>query len=126
MNYTLEFTIPGLPKSPNSLLGAHWRIRAGHAKQWKRKVWRAVWPLKPPKPLTSAHLTLTRVSSVRPDPDGLVGAFKAVVDGLVEAGILKGDTFEVIGMPTYAWEKGVRGKGFVRVKVEQVTVEERA
>jgi hypothetical protein len=40
MTYSLEFTIHMLPKTLNSLLGAHWKIRAGHAKKWERAVWK--------------------------------------------------------------------------------------
>lgn len=118
MTYRLEFTIPDLPKLPNQLLGAHWTIRSGHAKAWKRKVWRCVWHLKPSEPLKKASLTLTRGSSREADFDGLVGSFKAIIDGLVEAQVLAGDTQSIIGQPCYQWTKAKRGAGFIRVLIE--------
>jgi len=119
-SYSLTFEIQGLPKLPNTLLGAPWRIRASHAKKWKRSVWRCAWAFKPAQPLASAVLCLTRVSSVRPDHDGLVGGFKPIIDGLVECGVLSNDTYEVIGTPKYEWEKGKRGAGKIKVKVEEI------
>lgn len=118
MTYLLNFTIDGLPKMPNALLGAPWKVRAGQATTWQRRVWRSCWHLKPPQPLTCASLTLTRASSVEPDHDGLVGSFKAIVDGLVAAGILASDKVSVTGQPTYLWEKCPPTKGHVKVKVE--------
>lgn len=127
---TLEFEIVGLPKTPNALLGAHWTIRSGHAKKWKRLVAEAVRvQLKSPPPqlsvpsqlnmpLSSATLTCTRISSNKPDYDGLAGSFKSLIDGLVECGVLTDDTPDVIGQPTYLWERGPRLHGKVRICVE--------
>lgn len=116
--YALAFEIAGLPKVPNELLGAHWRVRAGHAKRWERAVWREVWPLKPAAPLTKARLTLTRCSARTPDFDNLALSFKPVVDALVKCGVLIDDTPAVIGQPTYAHEKVRPGKGKIKIQVE--------
>ena len=72
------------------------------------------------KPLSRAKLTLTRYSSVCPDPDGLVSSFKSVLDGLVECGVLENDRFTNIGMPTYAWEKAPKNEGKAKVIVEEI------
>ncbi len=120
MTYSLEFKIVGLPKMANQLLRGHWATKAGHAKKWKRLVWAKAWPLKPPQPLTSAVLCLTRVSSSEPDHDGLVSGFKHVIDGLVECGVIATDKPSCIGQPRFFWEKGSRGHGYIKVKVESV------
>lgn len=118
MSYKLEFTLDGLPQTPNSLLGAHWRVRSGHAKRWERAVWAKCWHLRPSEPLNKAKLRLTRFSSASPDYDGLVGSFKPVIDGLVRVGILSDDTMEVIGVPEYKVEKIGPKKGRIKVEVE--------
>lgn len=118
MNYKLEFEIMGLPKMSNQLLGQHWTRRSTHAKRWKRAVWAKAWPFKPPLPLSSAVLRLTRVSSVEPDHDGLVSGFKAIIDGLVEVGVIDTDKSSCIGAPQYAWERCAPSKGKIRVSVE--------
>lgn len=118
--YVIVFEIVGLPKMSNQLLRGHWRVKHEHAVKWKKAVAVSVMlnGKKPPQPLVSAALTITRVSSSRPDYDGLVSGGKALIDGLVECGVLSGDKHENIGAPTYLWEKGSKGHGKVRVKVE--------
>lgn len=118
MSYRLEFTLPGLPKTPNQLLGAPWQVRAGEAKKWKQAVFRAVWPYKPSEPLAKAKVVLTRISSREGDFDGIAGSFKSVLDGLVQGKIILDDKPSCIGQPTYHWEKGKAGAGFVRILVE--------
>jgi len=119
-NYTLEFELQGLPKMSNQLLRGHWASKTGHARKWKFAVASKCAKLvKPPQPLTSAVLCLTRCSSREPDFDGLVSSFKHVIDGLVEARILAGDKMSVIGQPRYVWEKAPLRMGKIRVRVEE-------
>lgn len=118
MRFVLEFEIEGLPKMSNTLLGASWQVRAGHAKLWKSRVANAVLPFKPPEPLAHAALELTRFSASEPDFDGLCSGFKSVVDGLVEAGVLQSDKPSCIGTPVFLWARCPRGKGHIRVRVE--------
>lgn len=118
--YYLEFRIDGLPKTTNSMASATWQTRHGHAKKWKRAVWRNVWHLKPEHALFKAKLTLTRYSSKEIDYDGLVSSFKHVIDGLVEAGVLVNDKLENIGVPVYKWEKCSPKAGHITVRVEEI------
>lgn len=118
MNF-IEFELPGLPKMSNQLLRGHWRVKHAHAKKWKAAVaYAARLRFKQAEPLDSAVLTLTRVSSVEPDTDGLISGFKHVIDGLVECGVLANDRPSNIGIPHYRWEKCAPGKGKIRVRVE--------
>lgn len=117
-SYSLEFTLPGLPKMANQLLRGHWIVKHRHAATWKLAVARATHGRLPAVPLVSAALELTRVSSSEPDFDGLVSGFKAIVDGLVECGVLATDKPSCIGQPKFNWEKCKPKKGHVRVKVE--------
>jgi hypothetical protein len=117
----IEFTIPGLPKRTNNS-SSSWKARYAEARKWKRLVQETVVlnKLKPPRPFTKAKLTLIRASSLRPDSDGLVSAFKHVIDGLIEAGVLINDKYNNIGMPEYLWEQAPQKKGFITVKVEGI------
>lgn len=120
MTYRLEFTIAGLPRMTNpSGRKNHWRVVKKERDQWIAAVMAIVKTrTRPVAPLERAKLTLTRYSSVSPDPDGLVSGFKAIVDALVKAGVIANDRTENIGFPDYRWEKAPRGKGSVRVRVE--------
>lgn len=119
MSYSLSFEINALPPMSNQLLRGGWRVKHANAKKWKRLVALAVQDqFKPSYPLSSAALELIRVSSVEPDFDGLVSGFKAVIDGLVEIGVLATDKMSCIGQPKYRWQKCKRGEGKVIVKVE--------
>lgn len=114
----IRLEIPLLPKMPNSLLGAHWRTRSGHAAKWRKIIadellalgWRG-------KPMGNAMVTLVRHSSVQPDSDGLRGSFKSVLDALVRGGVLVDDTPAVIGEPVCRWEKASPKKGKIEVTV---------
>lgn len=116
---TIDFDIPGLPKTTNSGGRAHWAVKAKEAREWKRFVYACVRSSGfKGGPFPKAKLTLTRHSAVEPDFDGLVSSFKHVIDGLVEAGVIPSDKPSVIGQPDYRWERAPRGRGYIRVKVE--------
>jgi hypothetical protein len=121
MSYVLEFIIAGLPKTPNQLLGAHWTIRAGHARRWKSHVAKAVTLNGgPPKaPLRHSLITCVRISSGQMDRDGLSGSFKSLIDGLKACGVIVDDSPEHVEIK-YAQEKGKRGEGRVRVRIEEI------
>lgn len=125
-DYVLEFELPGLPKMANQLLRGHWIVKHRHAAKWKQAVGRATHGRLPKAPLASAALCLTRVSSHEPDFDGLVSGFKAIIDGLVEVGVLATDKPSCIGQPQFLWERGKRGAGKVRVKVQSVNQPQRS
>jgi len=79
--YKIAFAVAGLPRSPNELLGAHWTIRAGHAKKWLKLVERALMlnGRLPAEPLPFAHVHCVRLSSGVMDDDNLRSSFKSVV-----------------------------------------------
>ncbi len=118
--YTLSFEIEDLPELPNKFNWSHWTAKRNHNKKWGSLVRICVGRKQPKTPLERAHVTLTRVSVRRPDFDGLVGSFKAVLDGLVYANVLLDDTHDVIGIPTYLWEKGKPKQGFIKVEVKEI------
>lgn len=119
--YKLEITLQGLPKMSNQLLRGHWRVKHAHAMKWKLAVSLACHRFKPLSPLDRATVTIVRASSVCPDFDGLVSAGKPLIDGLVECGVLAGDSMLHIGQPKYQWEKCAPKRGHVRIKIEELT-----
>jgi hypothetical protein len=138
--YRLELRLMGLPAMPNSLLGAPWKARSGEKRKWFNRIAYATRGMRPPRPLTRARVTLTRISSVEPDADGLRGSFKPILDALTVnmgrkriglhwvpiqrgLGILLDDHPRVIGEPVIRWEKGKAGEGSIVIVVEEIPVE---
>jgi hypothetical protein len=120
VTFKLSFEIEDLPKTVNAQASMHWRAKGDYVRAWHRSVWLAVGNRKPKEPLKTAKLILTRYSSTEPDYDGLVGSFKPIVDGLIQAGVLINDKMSNIGQSVYRWEKAPRGKGKIQVIVQEV------
>lgn len=125
MRLVAEINLPGLPKTTNTLNRMNWRLRSKHADAWKTATYLSclkhrITNLK----LKTAKLTLIRHSGIEPDFDGLVGSFKYVIDGLKRAGVIIEDSTDVIGQPSYAWEKAKKKAGFITVRIETIEPEE--
>lgn len=119
--YQIILQIPGLPKMPNQLLHSHWTASHNNSKKWKNAVIAAVATDWPESPLESAEITCIRMSSVEPDYDGLAGSFKPIIDGLVQAGVLKDDNPSILRHSCYKWEKTKPKQGKVRVIVREIS-----
>ena len=114
------FEIDALPKLPNKLLGAHWRVRSSHAREWATRTWAATCKQRPREPWKTVRLILERHSSSQPDHDGLVGSFKSVCDALVKCGIIEDDTPAHILSAEYLWIKAPAKRGKIRVQVFEI------
>jgi Holliday junction resolvase RusA-like endonuclease len=57
-----------------------------------------------------------RHSSVKGDPDNIIGSFKAIIDGLKDAGVLADDR-DVELVPRHV--KAPQGKGMMEIIVEE-------
>ena len=98
---TLTIELQGIPDSPNQTRREHWAERGKNAAQWRLDAKllgldaanRAKWQ-------TPDHATVEVVALFkdhkRHDPDNLIGAIKPIMDGIVDAGILPDDSFNVI------------------------------
>lgn len=95
--FSLRVDIPWLPKSLNVKVRAGRYANDREMKAWSNYLSAELHSRKPSKPLTKARLTLIRHAWRTLDYDGLVGSFKPVVDGLVDAGIIVDDTWAVTG-----------------------------
>jgi Holliday junction resolvase RusA-like endonuclease len=119
MTFRLELEIVGLPKTTNGAHG-HWRAAAAERKKWREAVMMIAKFRRPPKPLEKVRLELTRYSSSKADFDNLVISFKSCIDGLKDAGVISDDKDSVIVDRKYLWEQAPRGKGKIKIVVEQV------
>jgi Holliday junction resolvase RusA-like endonuclease len=119
MSYRLHFTIMGLPKTTNAGGRSHWAVKVKESKSWKRSVYLASSSQLPQDPLSRARVYLTRHSSGKIDYDGLVSSFKHVLDGLVDAGVLKDDSMRVVDM-FYLKKPAKPGQGKIEVYVEEI------
>ena len=118
--YVLDITIQGLPATYNSIgHKSHW-VKLKNTRQWKWNVKHAVGRFLPKQALKKARLHLVRYSSTPCDYDNLIQSLKPVLDGLVECGVIADDSMSVISKPTYDWKKTERGKGCIRIQVEEI------
>lgn len=118
--YKIEFTIQDLPKRINQTSGTHWTVRYRESQKWKRLVQYAIRFNYPKAPLKKANLTFIRYSARSPDFDGIVHSFKCCMDALVKLNIIEDDNPKVVNYPTYKWEKAPKGKGYVKIIVEEL------
>lgn len=95
--YSLHLKIDALPKGLNKKLAMHWAKRQKENKAWDLMVACAVRDKLPNSPLPKATITIIRHSYRFLDYDGLVGSCKPVVDALVTAGVIKDDSWGVLG-----------------------------
>jgi hypothetical protein len=95
--YSLHLLVPALPKSLNKSLRSHWGSRHSLTQSWGMYLASETAGKRPPAPLPKAELWIVRHSYRSLDFDGLVGSMKPVVDGLVRCGVLKDDSWKVLG-----------------------------
>lgn len=94
----MKFIIPDIPPSDNKFKGRqnHWEYRA-QKKEWLELVMVLCRP-KPKAPIEKANVTLTYFfkDKRRRDPDNYSGKF--ILDGLVQGGIIRDDSFDNINL----------------------------
>lgn len=122
--YKLDIKINDLPKRINQTSGKHWAVRHKESQKWKHLVQLAARYNFPHEPLKRANVTFIRHSSKSPDFDNIVHSFKVVMDALKKLEIIEDDNMNVVGQPTYSWEKAEEKKGFIRVVVEEIEIKE--
>ena len=116
--YTKTVVLPGAPDIMNA--NRHWRYRYGHAKKWKGWIVLAFGGAdRPMYPLHRSRLTLTRCTSVEPDPDNLAACWKPVIDGLREAGVIVNDKSCNVELH-FRWQKAAPGQKKVIIQVEEL------
>lgn len=124
--YFIEIEIEGLPKTINEIGRKHWAVKKKEVDKWHQLVAMHTLGKRPMKPLKHAKVTMIRHSSKEPDFDNLASSFKAVMDGLIKAGVIENDRQANIGQPSYRWEKAPHGAGHIWVRVEELGEENSA
>lgn len=89
------FQFECLPKSLNVKLRKNRWARSRENKTWDMLIEMQIGGKRPR--LECASLSIIRHSFRTLDFDGLVGSMKPVVDALVSAGVIKDDTWDVLG-----------------------------
>lgn len=121
MKLLAEFKLPGIPKTINQMSGRHWVVRHNEAKRWKALVLLFCRQLRiEGLNLPVCRLELTRHSSREPDFDNMVGSWKHIIDGLVEAQVMIDDKPSVIGSPVFKWVKVPRDQVHVSVRIYEL------
>jgi Holliday junction resolvase RusA-like endonuclease len=96
MSYTLTIELPIYATDSNKILRGNKFAHSATRQKIKSEIYHLVrWQL-PPKPLEKFTITVTRYSSRSIDWDNLVASFKSHIDGLVNAGVLAGDSWRYI------------------------------
>lgn len=117
MDVTLELPFPGRGLSPNSRL--HWRVKAAavagyrEACGWiaKEAMQRLEAPLEPP---VKADILYVLPDGRRRDPDNLLAMLKPAWDGMVDAGLLVDDRWQLLKVGEPRFEQGKK-PGMVKV-----------
>ena len=98
--HKLSLTFHSLPKSLNKALRTNRFKNNQTNKNWDMIVFGTCRNQMPPEPLKKARIKIVRHFYRTLDYDGLVGSLKPLVDGLVSAGVLIDDSWNVLG----AWD----------------------
>lgn len=118
-NFNLVIEIKGLPKLPNISMYKHWTTKYRDVQKWKRLVINACYGKAPSAPLQKAKIIYTRYSAKKPDYDNCVSSFKALQDGLKEAGIIIDDSWNTI-TSVYAWETAKQRQGRIKIEIREM------
>ena len=127
-----------IPMSPPSELSPNARRRGNvwaqrsATKDFRDTAWAAVVALKPAHEWTFCepfggwrmitiheHIIWPKSKGVLPDPDALPTYCKAALDGIVDAGLIAGDSHKHIASVTTSQEKGTDPLGWTIITIEE-------
>ena len=97
MKLTIKSKVPLL----NEMLRQHWSKR----KKLKEQYHLEILSQKPQKFKGKVNVHLTRYSSRVPDPDGVAGSAKIILDAVVDAGIIEDDNMRIVKNFSVDWKK---------------------
>jgi hypothetical protein len=120
MGYSLELTVRNVPPSLNQLLSKGWRFRHFTFKKIKQEIIDQCLGRAPAAPLNNFTISIHRYSVRSLDIDNFVSSLKPALDGLVMAGVIEDDNWELLNKIQYAQDK-VKGKENQRmiIRVEE-------
>ena len=109
MKITIKRKVPLL----NEMLRQHWSKR----KKLKEQYHLEILSQKPQKFKGRVNVCLTRYSSSVPDPDGVAGSAKMILDAVVDAGIIEDDNMNVINNFSVSWRKCRRAEQRTEIEI---------
>lgn len=99
----MKIIMPTPPEHPilsiNRLMSEHWRTRQKSSKYWRNAGKKAAENLNQISPPTECHVYIYRSRGGRYDPGNYYPTAKAILDGMVDAGILPDDSYEYLDGP---------------------------
>lgn len=110
----VRIVVPGRPASPNETRRRHWSADSGKVKKLRKDVWAIALDAKNRSgraddfPLPRAELRIVfRLARMAGDLDNLLAGSKPILDGLVDAGVLRTDSVSGVGRIVLEAEKGI-------------------
>ena len=100
----------------NQMLREHWSKR----KERKDRYHLEILSQKPRKFKGKVNVRITRYSSAVPDPDGIAGGSKDILDAIVDAGVISDDNMKVIQDFSVNWKKCKRKEQRTEIEIESV------
>jgi len=124
-------TIPMSPPpsaSPNNRSASHWRTQRGDTAAYRAAAYHssftATWSWdgsEEPGPAdVPEHIVWPRSLGTLPDPDSLPTYCKAALDGIVDAGLIAGDSAKFIRQVSASQEKGTETQGQTVITLTEV------
>lgn len=109
--YNFYLRVEGLPRSLNkSLSRSALKNSQSYIKNWRTKIWRMSWGKEPEKPLEKAEIKIIRHCKKFLDADNALASFKPIIDGIVDANVIKDDSWTVTGMWQFDQQKIEKGE----------------
>ena len=99
----------------NEMLREHWSNR----KERKQRYHLEILSQKPRKFKGKVNVRITRYSSAVPDPDGIAGGSKDILDALVDAGVISDDNMRIIQDFSVNWKKCKQKEQRTEIEIEQ-------
>lgn len=111
----MKIIIQGKVPLLNEMLRQHWSKRTELKKQYHLEI----LSQKPEKFKGKVNVHLTRYSSRVPDPDGVAGSAKTLLDAIVDAGIIEDDNMNIVENFTVSWEKCKRKERRTEIEITE-------
>lgn len=113
----MKLTIQGKVPLLNEMLRQHWSKR----KKLKEKYHLEILSQNPRKFKGKVNVSLTRYSSRVPDPDGVAGSAKMILDAIVDAGIIEDDNMNIVESFTVNWKKCKRKERRTEIEINEIS-----
>lgn len=113
----MKLTIQGKVPLLNEMLRQHWSKR----KKLKEKYHLEILSQNPQKFKGKVNVSLTRYSSRVPDPDGVAGSAKMILDAIVDAGIIEDDNMNIVKNFTVNWKKCKRKERRTEIEINEIS-----